>query len=197
MISVNPIWTGKLRSWCEFFTGFPILVYELVILMTLLSVRHRAHHTPKLREPPPQHPLHIGPVPAAGRAGAAEVAAAPPPEPQPSPQHIVEGPLPLTPPAPLHSPGGVVTTLQSPGPGVRPSSLPPSRTPGDLEGNICAVYTLLVFISLGVCTENWGSGWLLLLVVLVFARPETFFFCFLSTYESLLDISYSPLTFRE
>ena len=150
--------------------------------MTLLFPPHRAHHPPKLREPPPQHPLHVGPVPAAGGAGAAEVAAAPPPEPQPSPQHIVEG-------SPSHSQHpdtvlkGVVTTLQSPGPRGRPTSRPPSRTPGDPGGSVCAVHTLLVFMSLGVCTENCGSGWLLLLllllllvVVLVFARPGTLFF---------------------
>lgn len=77
-----------------------------------LSFVHRADHPPELRVPPSQHPVHVGPVPAAGRAGAAQVAAAPPPEPQPHPHHIVVGGV----LAPRHCPEGVVTTRQSPRP---------------------------------------------------------------------------------
>lgn len=52
----------------------------------------RTHHSSQLRLSAHQQALDVGPEPAAGRAGAAEEAAAPPSEPLSRPHHIGPGP---------------------------------------------------------------------------------------------------------
>lgn len=104
-------------------------VNSLGILLNvyLCSFLRRTDHSSKLRVCANQQALHIGPVAAAGCAGAAEASAAPPSEPQPCPRSIA---------AHLHHLASLkgsenhslTSALQSSGP-MPPCSAPPPNPP--------------------------------------------------------------------
>lgn len=104
-------------------------VNSLGILLNvyLCSFLRRTDHSSKLRVCANQQALHIGPVAAAGCAGAAEASAAPPSEPQPCPRSIAahQHHLASLKGSENHS---LTSALQSSGP-MPPCSAPPPNPP--------------------------------------------------------------------